>query len=213
MRRRPFLAAGTAAMASLAGCSGGGQSIERHPAGTALSAQPTLGPDPGTSQGTIVGFEDPSCHSCARFEQEVFPRIRRDLVDPGTVSFVYRPIPVIYEWAGPAVFAMESVQSRDEGSFWGLKEFYYRNQRSISASNVREATRQYVARETDLDADGVLDDVANEAHRAEVETNLDAADEAGVSGTPTFHLFEDGSFQTKLVGPQDYSVFASALGV
>ena len=200
-------------MAALAGCTGGGKALGDHPAGTALSAQSTLGPEPGTAEGTIVGFEDPSCHACARFEADVFPRIEREMVDPGRVSFVYRPIPIVYEWAGAAVLAMESAQSRQTETFWGLKEFYYRNQRGISTDNVRDVTREYVNAETALNAGAVMNDVANRAHRDEVETNLDAAEKADVGGTPTFFLFNEGTFKTELVGPQDYSVFANALGV
>lgn len=213
MRRRTFLAGCTGTVAALAGCTGGEQSLDEHPASTALDAQPTLGPTPGTAEGTIIAFEDPSCPSCARFDRDTFPELKANLVDPGDVSFVFRAIPVVESWAEPAVLAMESVHDRDEAALWTLKEFYFRNQRRIDGSTVREETRRFLADETDLDADAVLQDVDRQAHGDEVETNLRTARDADVGGTPTFFLFDAGSFVTDLVGQQEYGVFENSLGV
>lgn len=200
-------------MAALAGCGSNDTPLEEHPAGTALDEQPTLGPDPGTAAGTIVAFEDPSCPSCGRFERETFPELKKRLVAPGDVSFVFRAIPVVYDWAEPAVLALEAVHARDEAAFWPLKSFYYGQQQRLGNDNVRAATRRYLEERTDLDADAVLADVERATHRGDVETNLKAAEDAGVGGTPTFYLFSSGTFATKLVGPQSYDVFANSLGV
>lgn len=213
MRRRTFLGGCTATAAALAGCTGGDQSLDEHPASTALAAQPSLGPTPGTAEGTIVAFEDPSCPSCARFDRDTFPKVKANLVDPGDVSFVFRAIPVVKSWAEPAVLAMESVYDRDEATLWALKTFYFRNQADVDASNVREVTRRFLADETGLDADAVLQDVEQGAHGDAVDTNLRTARDADVGGTPTFFLFESGSFVTDLVGQQDYGVFENSLGL
>lgn len=190
-----------------------GTSLETHSAGTALGDQPTLGPTPGTAKGTIIGFEDPSCPSCARFELETFPELKSKLIEPGDVSFVFRSIPVVHPWGEPATLALEAVQARDEAAFWGLKRYYYKNQRGIDSDNVYEATRSYLAERTDLDGDAVVQDAKQGSYRDDVSTNLDTADQAGVRGTPTFFLFKSGTFTTSFIGPQSYSVFANTLGV
>lgn len=214
MHRRTYLGCCTGAVAALAGCfGGGGAPLEDHPAGADLDAQPTLGPAPGSADGTIVAFEDPSCPSCARFEGGTFPELKANLVDPGTVSFVFRAIPVVRAWAEPAVLALESVHARDAAAFWALKRFYFRNQASIDGGTVRDATRQFLSEETAVDADAVLADVDSGAYSDHVDANLQAARDADLQGTPTFYLFDSGSFTTDLVGPQDYSVFENALGV
>jgi protein-disulfide isomerase/transcription elongation factor Elf1 len=218
--RRSLLGGG--AIASLAllggaaatGLNGGGSArlLAEHPAGAALSAQPTLGPEPGTAEGTIIAFEDPSCPSCARFELTAFPKLKSRLIDPGRVSFVFRPLPVVAPWGESASLALESVQARDESAFWGLKEFYYENQRSLESGNVLDATRKHLDG-TSVEADGVVQDVRESTHQDEIDTNLRVADQAGVRGTPTFYLFDTEGFVTQFTGAQSYSVFTNSLGV
>jgi protein-disulfide isomerase/transcription elongation factor Elf1 len=196
--------------------SGGGNNgpgLGSHPAATALGNQPTLGPPPGEADGTIIAFEDPSCPSCARFELNTFPELKSRLIETGDVSFVFRSIPVINPWGEPATLALEAVQARDEATFWGLKRYYYENQRGIDSENVYEATRSYLTEQTDLDSDAIVQDARQGTYREDVNTNLDASDQAGVRGTPMFFLFKSGSFATSFVGPQSYSVFANTLGV
>lgn len=207
------LLGGAAATGQFGTLGGGEASLEDHAAGQRLASQPTLGPTPAEADGTIVAFEDPSCPSCARFETETFPEVKARLIEPGTVSFVFRSIPVVKAWAEPATLALESVHTRDPAQFWGLKAFYFDNQRNIGDDNVHDETRRYLSERTDLDADAVMTDVDQETYGSAVETNLQAATEADVGGTPTFYLFSQGTYQTKIVGPQSYSVFRDSLGV
>ncbi|MDT3437626.1 thioredoxin domain-containing protein [Haloarcula sp. 1CSR25-25] len=220
LSRRHLLYGGALGLGGVAGATllsdsggGGGKSLAEHPAATKLGAQPTLGPSPSEAEGTIVAFEDPSCPACARFERSTFPRLKSELIDPGRVSFVFRGIPVVYQWGDPAVLALEATHSRSVAAFWGLKTFYYREQANIGMENVQEVTRQYLADQTDVDAAAVISDVQNEMPRDVVDVDLQASQDAGVQGTPTFFLFSEGSFATKIVGPQSYDVFASSLGV
>lgn len=201
----------------ITGAFGGGGSndsgLDRHPAATALGNQPFLGPAPETADGTIIAFEDPSCPSCARFELGTFPQLKSELIDAGKVAFTYRGIPVVYDWGEPAILALEATYARDEAAFWKLKTFYYDSQDRIGRQNVQDATRQFLTDRTDLDAAAVLNDVDSETYRDAVNTDLQASRDAGVRGTPTFFLFRDESFVSKIVGPQSYDVFKNSLGV
>lgn len=196
---------------------GDGQSLTAHPATAAIDSQPILGPTPGDGQGTIVAFEDPSCPACARFERGTFPQLKRQLVEGKDVSFVFRGIPVVNAWGRSATrdatLAMEATYAREPTAFWALKTFYYRNQADLGGDNLRDATRQFLSSETDVDAAAVLSDVEAEAQASAVKADLDASESAGVRGTPTFFLFRDGAFVTDVVGPQSTDVFANALGV
>lgn len=214
MKRRTFVGAvgAVGATASLSGClsGGGGTSLENHPAGRGIANQPSLGPEPSDASGVIVAFEDPSCPSCARFELNVFPKLKRRLVDTGEASFVFRGIPVVKPWSETAVPAMEAAFGRDEGAFWTLKQLYYQNQRQISSQNVQNATRQLLGK-TSVDASAVLNDVNEGTYSDEVDTDYQASQDAEVQGTPTFHLFKDGSHVTEIVGPQSVETFENAL--
>jgi protein-disulfide isomerase len=220
--RRKLLGGGVVGLGALVGgfaLSGGfggdstGPALAAHPAATGLENQPTLGPSPAEADGTIIAFEDPSCSSCARFERGTFPQLKSDLIDTDSVAFVFRGIPVVFDWGKPAILALEATYARTPDAFWALKAFYYRSQGKIGSQNVRDVTRQFLADQTDVDATAVLEDVDSGTHGDAVEADLQASQDAGVRGTPTFFLFRDGSFVTELVGPQSYTVFKNALGV
>lgn len=217
--RRALLAGGALGVGGLVGGAilttsvGDPKTIEDHEAASGIEEQPALGPAPTTADATIVAFEDPSCPSCARFENQTFPRLKSDHVDAGRLSFVFRGIPVVYEWGGPATLALESTYAREPDAFWALKAFYYREQDGIGTSNVRDVTRRFLDDQTSVDGAAVVEDVDDATHQPAVDADLRASRGAGVRGTPTFYLFRDGEFATEIVGPQSADVFENALGL
>lgn len=211
--RRTFLA-GTVASTSVgfAGCLGGdgGEAFEDHPSTAAIETQPTLGAR--DADGVVIAFEDPSCSSCRVFEERTFPRLRDDLIAPGDVRFVYRTVAVVFQWARPASQIMASTYATDADVFWDLKDFYYENQSTFESDTVFERSRAFLESDTTLDADAVLDAAQATAHDDLLQHNREAARDVGLSATPEFYLFRDGTFRTEVSGAQDYDVFESALG-
>ncbi|WP_255148916.1 DsbA family protein [Halorarius halobius] len=216
MDRRRFLAgAGALGTTALAGCTGGGGGdgasgtpIAGHPAGADLDAQPRLG---DAEETVIVAFEDPSCTLCRRFERETYPRIVSDLVEPGTASFVYRGLPIIYPWGDPAAHVLEATFAADADAFWALKDHYYAEQGAFDESNVYERSRAFLDGETSVDADAVVSAAEGGEADAAVQADLDAGGALDVGQTPVFYLFRDGRYETTVRGAQGYSVFATAL--
>ncbi|MFC6990809.1 thioredoxin domain-containing protein [Haladaptatus sp. GCM10025707] len=231
MHRRRFLA-GTAltGVSAFAGCvggvgdagmegtgpttgkDGGSTSASEEPqyrALDALDAQPVLGSL--DRDRLIVAYEDPSCPTCRRFEQNTLPELTSKHIDTGVVAFVYRGFPVIYPWGKPATQAMEATFARDEDAFWALTDHYYAEQPSFTTDNVLAKTEAFLSAETDLDAAAIVQDARDKAYDDAVQTDLDTGKAAGASATPTFFLFVDGEFQTTVRGAQDLRVFESAL--
>jgi protein-disulfide isomerase len=231
-RRRLLAALGGAAATGIAGCvgsSGGeGPSTEEsgagddaptllsHPAGRQLADQPFLGPPPGEATGTIVAFEDPSCPTCARFERETVPQIRENLTEPGDATFVFRGIPVVYEWGGPATRALEAAFATDPDAFWALAEHYFANQSRFQGERtdvVYAWTEDALEAETSVDAAAVVETAQAGDADAAVGVDLDASETADVRVTPTVFLFRDGEFRTQVRGMARYDVIAGALGL
>lgn len=234
MERRRFLV--TSATAALAGCLGGGPAgsgssgtnssstttdnevprLEDHPAAQGLSTQPVRGPAPQDALGVIVAFEDPSCPTCRRFEQNVVPTIRRELVDPGDVAYVFRGYPVIYPWGEPAVRALESTYARDPTAHWALVDHYFDQQeefRRAGVDAVYDRTETFLQNETELQAGSILDEARNGLHDEAVQSDLDAGMAAGAGRTtPHLFLFRDGEFRTKTAGRVSYDTVSTILG-
>lgn len=223
MRRRSVLAriAGGASLglAGLAGClstgSGGGSGeLSEHPASRNLDGQPYLGDLPNEAAKLAVAFEDPTCSTCRRFHSSTFQDLEREIIEPESASFVYRPFPsTSVAWSGPAMHAILEATARDRRVAWDLVDFYYANGGSISGSSFAQQTRSFLADGTDLDADAVLAAVENEARQSIIDTAESDGWEAGVTSTPTFYLFDDGAFKNKLVGVQDLTAFRAGFEV
>jgi len=211
--RRSLLAASVgAAAAPLAGCLGGddAQPFGEHPATTGVETQPTLG-SPG-APATIVAFEDPSCQQCRRFEMETFPTLEAELVDPGDAAFVYRTLDITFPWGEPASQVMASTYAADADAFWALKDYYYERQPEFEPDNVFELSASYLEERPSVDTEAVIAAARDGEQDELIQRNRDAAEEAGVGSTPQFFLFRDREFRTEVAGPQDYEVFANALG-
>lgn len=240
MNRRTFLGSGMAV--ALAGCLGGGgtagggdgattptptqvmddtptatpagERLENHPAAEGLDAQPRLGPDPFEAAATIIAFEDPSCPRCAAFERNTVPKIQSELVDTGKAAYVFRVYPVIYQWGKPATQALESTFARSSEAFWALSHHYFENQSSFGTDNVLAKTEEFLAANTDVDAEAVVADAEAMAHDDQVQLDLSAGRNAGAGRTtPTVFLFKDGRYRTKAAGSVSFSVVKNALGV
>lgn len=235
MHRRRFLMTGVAL--AVAGCSGGdgtggtsrggatdggtgtdaAETLDTHPAARNPSSQPRHGPEPGQATATIVVFEDPSCPTCARFEREVVPNIMTELVEPGTVSFVFRGYPVIYSWGEPATRALEAVYARNAEAHWTLAAHYFENQgdyRGSEPAGVFDRTETFLAAETGVDATAAMDAASDGEADAAVETDLAAGRDAGAGRTtPHLFLFRDGAFRTKSAGYTGLETIKGVLGV
>ncbi len=237
MNRRRFLAIGAAG--ALAGCLGGGdggtsgdsagddgggeqqttvgseQTLADHPATRDLAAQPQQGPDPAEATAVIVAFEDPSCRTCRRFEQDVVPQIRSELVEPGIATLVFRGYPVIYPWGEHAVRALEATFDADPAAHWTLADHYFAEQSSFTGSDeatVYDRTESFLAENTAVDAAATVEAARSGEFDGAVQTDLDAGMAAGAGGTtPHLFLFKDGVYQTKAAGSVSYDLITTVL--
>ncbi|QLG26058.1 thioredoxin domain-containing protein [Halorarum halophilum] len=231
-RRRTVLAA-IGAGAALAGCLGGvrggdggdsraggdgngddggdedAETLGTHPASRGLDDQPSLGE--ADAPATVVAFEDPSCPTCRKFERGAGARLREGPVADGRLRFVVRTYPIIYPWGEPATQALEATYARDADAFWGLFDHYFAQQGSFDGENVLPRTRDWLADNTDLDADEVVADARTEAYDDAVQADLDAGEAAGANRTPTLFLFSDGTYRTRASGSVSYETVALAL--
>ncbi|WP_435066549.1 DsbA family protein [Haloplanus sp. C73] len=205
--RRAYLgAAGSLGLGLTAGCLGGGGSggakgctIEDEPAVSELPA-PTLGPsDAGV---TVLAFEDFACPHCATYSLEVFPDVREDYIEAGTIRYAFHdfPIPVDERWSWQAASAARGVQDEvDDEAFFEFNHALFENQGDLSPGRITELAN-------DVDAPGcaIQADAVNETYRPVVEADRQRAIDRGVQRTPTIYV--DG----EVVSPT-YDAIASAI--
>ena len=234
MDRRNYLKVGGAALGTglFAGCIGGdgdnsggsrggngtagdtgGSGFGSHPSTADISSRPKLGSSDATA--SIVAFEDPSCPRCKQFNLGPFKKIKNNLIDEGKVEYYMRVIPVVYDWGKPACECLETTYQSNKKDFWGLEKHYFENQLGSGGSTEKlySMTKSYLQDNTDLDAEKIVKQSKNRKYHDRIQDNLNAADVAGVQGTPTFFLFKNEEYLTKVSGPQSYSVFKNSLNL
>ncbi|WP_227380407.1 DsbA family protein [Haladaptatus halobius] len=175
--------------------------------------EPTRGPTPFSSDATLIAFEDPSCHNCVYFEQKIYPKLKRNHIDSGELSFVLRTIPVVEKWGARAIYALEATHARDEQAFWDLKAYYFSNQDQFNTGNVLSKTKSFIDYNTRLNGRAIVRDAKSKAYNKQVREDRSVAKAANVPGTPTFFAFRSEEYVTKIVGTQSYGIFKNILGL
>lgn len=171
---------------------------------------PTLGEPIDEAGRVVVAFEDPACPTCKSFHESDLPDVRSELIEGGYASLVWRPFRFVsehYPWNAPAIHAMLAATAQDEAAGWDLLDFYYGEQGSLSADDVVAETRSFVEASLSIDADAVVEAMETDAHAALLAESESVGEDAGVTSTPTFLLFEDSEYLTARHGSTSVTEF------
>jgi protein-disulfide isomerase len=128
---------------------------------------------------TIIEFSDYQCPFCKRVEPTVEAVLKKY---PDQVRFVFRHFPLeqIHPRARPAAEA--ALCANDQGKFWEFHE------KVFAGSGLEEANLVEYASAVGLDADKFKACVAERKFKDQVDADMKAGREAGVSGTPAFFV-------------------------
>lgn len=153
-----------------------------------------LGPE-GTSEATFVEFLDFQCPACA----SVKPAIDEARAEfEGEVTFVVRMFPLdVHPNAVPA--ARAAVAAEAQGEFEGMFDLLFAGQAEWSSLPDPEPTFRGYADTLGLDLDQYDEDYAAEATTERIEADRQAAEDLGLTSTPSFVLdgevLELGSYE------------------
>jgi len=145
----------------------------------------------------IVEFSDFQCPFC----QRAYPTVQEVLKNYGDrIHFVYRHYPLPgHPQAKPAAEA--AACAAEQGKFWP-----YHDKLFSTAGKLGDAELKQDAVEVGLNAAQFNNCVDGHKFRAQVETDMKAGEEAGVTGTPAF--FINGR---SVSGAQPYEVFKKVI--
>jgi protein-disulfide isomerase len=79
---------------------------------------------------TIIEFSDFECPACYQFFSATYPQLKKDYIDTGKVTFIYRhfPLTAIHPNAFPAALASECAQ--EQGKFWQYHDILFDAQKT-----------------------------------------------------------------------------------
>ncbi|SER87993.1 DsbA family protein [Natrinema salaciae] len=185
--------------------------------GVDLAGKPIVGSPEASLE--IYYWTDFQCPFCERFERETFPDLVREYVEPGDVRVVVITVP--YFGADSMTAAVAStcvwaqVRDDDPSAYWDWHAAVFEEQgEKNSGWASTEKLLEYTRSVSGVDAaalESCLDDRRPELE-AEIESDAERATAFGVSGTPTFVVFEPESESAgTLVGAQPIERFDEAI--
>lgn len=133
---------------------------------------------PADASVTLVQYGDFQCPYCGKAEPAV-----RQLLGHADLRFVWRhlPLPDVHPQARLAAEAAEAAAA--QGKFWQMHDLLLDHQDKL---NITDLIRY--AGDLGLDQERFHDDLTSHAHAGRIESDIDSADNSGVSGTPTFFI-------------------------
>ncbi len=178
-RRAAMTAAALAAMATLAGCNGGG-------AGAPAEGDMALGAPEG-AKVTVVEYASVTCGVCAAWQREHWPAFKAAYVDTNKVRYVFRELPT-----GPvnvAVAGFMIARCAGEDKYFDVVHELLSTQEEMRADP--RATLFRVGNGAGLSNERIQQCITDEAGMAAIEERAQQARGAGVEGTPTFFVNEE----------------------
>lgn len=164
---------------------------------------PVLGQD--SAKVTIVEFADSRCPFCKSFHDDTLPQLTSDYINTGKVKLYWRQYPFLGPASVTAANALEC--ANDQGHFWDLEDYFYKNQPSESDTSMfTTANLSQIAGTLGMDPNQFQSCLSATSDQKNIDADMADAQKAGVNGTPTF--FVNG---TPLVGAQPYSAFKTII--
>ena len=136
---------------------------------------------------TLVEYASPVCSHCARFDAEIFPKLKADLIDTGKVRFEFREYltdPI--EIASPAVI---SARCTGRAGYFAFMEAFFRAQPEMSSGRPGSdptTVMARIAKGLGVDHDKFIACLTDPLAITKLNQRLDHADQVDhVRGTPT----------------------------
>ena len=143
----------------------------------ATDGRPSKGPEKAPI--TLIEFSDFQCPYCL----SAFPTVQNVLSTYGDrIHFVYRHYPLAnHPRARPAAEA--AACANEQGKFWVFHDRLFSNQQLLEDADLKQHAAQL-----GMDAAQFNSCYDSRKYSAEVDADIRAGDEAGVSGTPAFYI-------------------------
>ena len=150
---------------------------------------------------TITEFASLTCPHCAKFNEEILPEVKKQLIETGKAKLVFREFPL----NAPAVKASMMARCAPEDKYYDLLEVLFKNQdRWMGAEDVETALTQYGTL-AGMDAAFIKTCMSSEELETAIVAKMqEAQSKYDIKATPSF-ILNDGA--KKIFGsatPQEF---------
>jgi len=139
---------------------------------------------------TITEFASMTCPHCARFNEEVFPKIKAEYIDTGKVRYVFREFPLDIKAAAGSMLS-RCIAKDDAGKYFAVIDLLFKRQNDWAGPKTKEVLRQ-IGKQAGLSEQAVDACVADQALLDKLAADQKYANDVlKVNSTPTFFVNGD----------------------
>jgi protein-disulfide isomerase len=154
-------------------------------------AKPVSLPDmalgPADAAVTITEYASMTCPHCARFDQDVFPQIKKEFVDTGKVRYVFREFPLDIKAAAGSMLA-RCIAKNDAGKYFAVVDLLFKQQEEWAGPKTTETLKR-IGKQAGLTEQNVEDCLKDQALLDKISADQKYANEVlKVNSTPTFFI-------------------------
>jgi len=139
------------------------------------------------------------------------PQVKKDFIDTGKIKYVFRDFPLSFHRGAPIAAVAANCVKEQQGNegYFKFHDIAFSEQAKLGQNTIdfgKEDVLNWVKKVNNIDQEKFNTCLNDPKQKAEVDADIQAGIDAGVSGTPTF--FINGQ---KIVGAQPYSVIKAAI--
>jgi len=176
LNRRAAMIAAVGATLALAACGGGG---------TSAPAEGDMAKGAGEDAAvTVVEYASVTCGVCAAWNEQVKPEFEERYVDNNRVRFVFRELPTAPQDIAVAGFLLARCAGEDR--YFEVVDQIMRSQREWQQGTPPRESLIRIAAEAGLSEDEFTQCVTDQDAILAMDERVQAAQRAGVTGTPYF---------------------------
>ena len=154
-------------------------------------AKPVSLPDmalgPADASVTITEYASMTCPHCARFNEEVFPKIKTQYIDAGKVRYVFREFPLDIKAAAGSMLA-RCIAKTDAGKYFAVVDLLFKQQNEWAGPKTTETLKR-IGKQAGLTEQNVEDCLKDQALLDKIAADQKYANEVlKVNSTPTFFI-------------------------
>ena len=153
---------------------------------------------------TIIEFGDFQCPFCGRFFREVEPQLKKDYIETGKASFVYKHLAFLGKESVDAANA--SLCAKEQSKFWDYHDKLYQNQKGENQGAFTLPALKQFAKELGLNSSQFDDCLDSQNYAAQVQADTTEINSKEYFGTPTTFIND-----TVVVGAQPYATFKAVI--
>lgn len=153
---------------------------------------------------TIIEFGDFQCPFCGRFFREVEPQLKKDYIETGKASFVYKHLAFLGKESVDAANA--SLCAKEQSKFWEYHDKLYQTQKGENQGAFALPALKQFAKELGLNSSQFDNCLDSQNYAAQVQVDTTEINSKGYFGTPTTFIND-----TVVVGAQPYVTFKAVI--